>query len=105
MACSTRWAGDRLKWVLPSLSSSARLLMCMVVAIKKSPQEPERRPAKKTNVVLSLKAPALPRERNHNCHQARPRRKAFVIRYMQLGAKRKGTLEEMKREPKPVLSM
>jgi hypothetical protein len=43
----------------------------MVVAIKKSPQEPERRQAKKTNVVLSLKAPALPRDRNHNRHQAR----------------------------------
>src|SRR6202021_2434714 len=36
---------------------------------------------------------------------ARPRRNPFVIRYMQLGAKRKGTLEGMKREPKPVLSM
>jgi hypothetical protein len=83
----------------------------MVVAIKKSPQEPERRPAKKTNVVLSLKAPALPRERNHNCHQARRGlvEKLSLSETCKLVQKEKGTLEdtleEMKREPKPVLSM
>jgi hypothetical protein len=79
----------------------------MVVAIKKSPQEPERRQAKKTNVVLSLKAPALPRHRNHNSHQARRGlvEKLSLSDTCKLAQKEKGTLEEMKREPKPVLSM
>jgi hypothetical protein len=79
----------------------------MVVAIKKSPQEPERRQAKKTNVVLSLKAPALPRDRNHNSHQARRGlvEKLSLSDTCKLAQKEKDTLEERKREPKPVLSM
>jgi hypothetical protein len=79
----------------------------MVVAIKKSPQEPERRQAKKTNVVLSLKAPALPRDRYHNSHQARRGlvEKLSLSDTCKLAQKEKDTPEERKREPKPVLSM
>src|SRR5579863_6114600 len=60
MECSTSAAGERLKWVRPSLSNSATSLTCIVVAIK-SPQKRAREVLGQKALYSPLKVARLPR--------------------------------------------